>query len=333
MNTLERPSEVSDYKVRKVSLDQIGRLVKYSQRNDLSRLSASAFRSIARYLRYDPESEIYALYDGQNLLLLITVFHSLFQNFSHFELIDFQQPAMNFNPELKDCLASFLHTESKGQTQIVSTLPLAGEQKPLQDGFLFAYHLSRELLNPEPLRRLYIAPFHIYCRFRRSDQKMTGLWVVHEDGTAPDFLAECSEGEGQEAIPNLILAEGETELSLALEKMRGILEDYLSGKSKKLEFEAALPADSSDFQKRVWSEISNIPYGETRTYEDIARAVVSDEDFSNYSRAVGQACTTNPLMLLIPCHRIVGSEGELRGYVTGVETQAALLDLEFSKRN
>lgn len=88
----------------------------------------------------------------------------------------------------------------------------------------------------------------------------------------------------------------------------------------------ALPLDiqATAFQWRVWQELQRIPYGETRTYTEIAQALGQP----TAARAVARACATNPVSLAIPCHRVVGGDGGLRGYRWGVERKRALLGME-----
>ncbi|MBP5260606.1 MAG: methylated-DNA--[protein]-cysteine S-methyltransferase [Clostridiales bacterium] len=86
----------------------------------------------------------------------------------------------------------------------------------------------------------------------------------------------------------------------------------------------------TDFQKSVWNAISQVKYGSTRSYEDIALEI-SDGDVNkakNLTRAVGNACSDNPFMLVVPCHRIIGKDGKLAGFSAGVEVQDFLLTLE-----
>lgn len=91
-----------------------------------------------------------------------------------------------------------------------------------------------------------------------------------------------------------------------------------------------LPLDvrGTAFQIRVWEELLKIPYGETRTYGEIARAVGKPRA----ARAVGRACATNPAPLVIPCHRVVGSSGALTGYALGIGRKRALLKRERGDR-
>ncbi len=88
-----------------------------------------------------------------------------------------------------------------------------------------------------------------------------------------------------------------------------------------------LPFDDShatEFQRRVWRVTRAIPYGTTRTYHEMARAVGRP----NAARAVGQCMARNPLPIIIPCHRLVGSSGDLRGFGGGIAMKRALLEME-----
>jgi O-6-methylguanine DNA methyltransferase len=80
-------------------------------------------------------------------------------------------------------------------------------------------------------------------------------------------------------------------------------------------------SSGSDFQQRVWEALCNIPFGETRTYGDIARSIGQPRA----ARAVGQACGLNPLAIVVPCHRVTAQNGKLGGYSGGVEIKKFLL--------
>ena len=86
-------------------------------------------------------------------------------------------------------------------------------------------------------------------------------------------------------------------------------------------FELALDADGTDFQCAVWNSLRAIPFGETRTYTDIAEGIGRP----TASRAVGAANGANPLPIVVPCHRVVGADGSLTGFAGGVETKRWLL--------
>lgn len=98
--------------------------------------------------------------------------------------------------------------------------------------------------------------------------------------------------------------------------------EYLDGKRKKFSFKYKLKG--TDFQQKVWYALCNIPYGETRTYKEIAIAIGQP----NATRAVGNANNRNPMIVVIPCHRVIGSDGKLIGYAGGLEMKKALLHLE-----
>jgi AraC family transcriptional regulator, regulatory protein of adaptative response / methylated-DNA-[protein]-cysteine methyltransferase len=97
---------------------------------------------------------------------------------------------------------------------------------------------------------------------------------------------------------------------------------HLEGKRREL----SMPLDvrATAFQRRVWEALRAIPYGETRSYQDIARAIGAP----TAARAVGAACARNPLALVVPCHRAVRANGDLAGYAWGLDVKRRLLDAE-----
>lgn len=99
--------------------------------------------------------------------------------------------------------------------------------------------------------------------------------------------------------------------------------EYLEGIRKTFQG-IPLNLSGTPFQRRVWRALQEIPYGETRSYEEVARAVGAPQAV----RAVGQACARNPVALLIPCHRVVRKEGSLGGYSGGLRFKCHLLSLE-----
>ena len=82
--------------------------------------------------------------------------------------------------------------------------------------------------------------------------------------------------------------------------------------------------EGTPFQKKVWNALQNIPYGETRTYKQIAEEIGNPKA----CRAVGMANNKNPMIIVVPCHRVIGANGKLVGYGGGLEMKRALLDLE-----
>ena len=100
------------------------------------------------------------------------------------------------------------------------------------------------------------------------------------------------------------------------------LNEYLAGDRR--EFTFPLDLRGTDFQIACWRALLKIPYGETRTYADIARAVGSPQGF----RAVGMANNRNPIAIVVPCHRVIASDGTLCGYGGGLDLKRKLLELE-----
>lgn len=113
--------------------------------------------------------------------------------------------------------------------------------------------------------------------------------------------------------------EKDTELLLKAKKE---LEEYFEGKRK--EFDLPLEQEGTEFQKKVWNALEKIPYGETRTYKEVAKIVGNEKA----CRAVGMANNKNNIPIIIPCHRVVGSNGKLVGYALGLNMKKYLLDLE-----
>lgn len=100
------------------------------------------------------------------------------------------------------------------------------------------------------------------------------------------------------------------------------LKEYLSGKRKNFDIEIEMIG--TEFQKKVWKELLNIPYGETRSYKDIAIAIGNGKA----CRAVGNANNKNPIAIIVPCHRVVGSNGSMTGYAGGLDIKEKLLKIE-----
>jgi methylated-DNA-[protein]-cysteine S-methyltransferase len=100
------------------------------------------------------------------------------------------------------------------------------------------------------------------------------------------------------------------------------LKEYFAG--ERSEFDIPLNAAGTDFQHSVWSALTRIPHGELRSYSDIAR----DIDRPKAVRAVGAANGRNPIPVIVPCHRVIGSDGSLTGFAGGLEIKRELLILE-----
>jgi methylated-DNA-[protein]-cysteine S-methyltransferase len=107
-----------------------------------------------------------------------------------------------------------------------------------------------------------------------------------------------------------------------LEKTRRQLDEYFEGRRR--EFDVPLLMVGTDFQRRVWNVLMKVPYGDTSTYLQVAK----DLDNERAVRAVGNANAANPISIIVPCHRIIGSNGELVGYGGGLSVKRRLLELE-----
>lgn len=98
--------------------------------------------------------------------------------------------------------------------------------------------------------------------------------------------------------------------------------EYLTGRRK--QFDVPLKYQGTQFQQSVWQELQKIPYGQTRSYQEIAIGIGNEKAV----RAVGQANNKNPIMIIIPCHRVIHKNGDITGFACGVEVKQYLLNLE-----
>jgi methylated-DNA-[protein]-cysteine S-methyltransferase len=163
-------------------------------------------------------------------------------------------------------------------------------------------------MNPSTPKRYFSKPFASPVGRLKLIASGTALaailWENDRPGRVP--LSEVTE---QSAHP--ILVEAERQLG-----------EYFAG--ARTAFDLPLDPVGTDFQRRVWRALLTIPYGQTRSYADIARQVGSPAAV----RAVGAANGRNPLSIVAPCHRVIGSSGQLTGFAGGLETKAYLLQLE-----
>ncbi len=100
------------------------------------------------------------------------------------------------------------------------------------------------------------------------------------------------------------------------------LNEYFEGKRK--EFDLKIDLKGTDFQKKVWDELTNIGYGETKSYKDVAIKIGNEKAV----RAVGMTNSKNPISIVVPCHRVIGSNKKLTGYAGGLDRKKWLLDHE-----
>lgn len=139
-----------------------------------------------------------------------------------------------------------------------------------------------------------------------------GVLTIDFLTTENDFLKRLKEFVHGDVVKNI-------------KKNKGIihqLKGYLNGKLRS--FDCKLDLRGTKFQKRVWLELRKIPYGEVRSYKDIAEAIGHPKAF----RAVGGANGQNPIPLIIPCHRVIRSNGDLGGFGHGKEIKKRLIELE-----
>ena len=127
----------------------------------------------------------------------------------------------------------------------------------------------------------------------------------------------------EEAIPEGAVLGESVEV---LAKTERWLRDYFAGNIREIDIPMA--PEGTEFQKKVWAELAGIGCGQTRTYGDIARTLSGQSGGRMSAQAVGQAVGKNPISILIPCHRCVGSHGQMTGYAWGVEKKVWLLKHE-----
>ncbi len=136
----------------------------------------------------------------------------------------------------------------------------------------------------------------------------------------------CAE-KNRHRLVRLLGAEFTEEPSEVIRRTETQLDEYFAGKRET--FDIPLQTVGTDFQKRVWDALQKIPFGETRTYKDIATWV----DNTKGIRAVAQAIGANGISIIIPCHRVIGSDCSLTGFTGGLEAKRMLLELEHCPMN
>lgn len=146
-----------------------------------------------------------------------------------------------------------------------------------------------------------------YC----YNTKLGEITIVEEN----DFITKIYFGNSKEINANYI----ETELIKDTKKQ---LEEYLIGNRKI--FDLPINPKGTKFQSDVWKSLIEIPYGKTVSYKEIAISIGNKKA----SRAVGMANNKNPILIIIPCHRVVGSNGKLIGYAGGLDIKKKLLSIE-----
>lgn len=158
--------------------------------------------------------------------------------------------------------------------------------------------------------------FRVKCRNMERNRlhwnSPIGNLLIEEDDKGISRISFCGDDKfwGKENITPL--------LERAIEE----LDEYFRG--QRTVFDVPLSLNGTEFQKTVWRALQRIPYGETKSYSDIAIMVNNPKAV----RAVGMANNKNPIMIMVPCHRVIGKNGKLVGYAAGLDVKKKLLELE-----
>ena len=148
-----------------------------------------------------------------------------------------------------------------------------------------------------------------------------GDLILKSDGISLTAICFSDREYSRERLPDPLQEE------TAIRETKRWLDIYFSGKDPG--FLPPLRIEGTLFQKRVWELLSEIPYGQTRSYKEIAEVLAAEKGIQKMSaQAVGGAVGKNPIPIIVPCHRIVGSDGSLTGYAGGIERKKILLKLE-----
>lgn len=140
--------------------------------------------------------------------------------------------------------------------------------------------------------------------YRIGEKGLEKLWFDAEEEEQPE------------------IKDASKELDAIEEELKKELSEYFNGSRR--EFKIPLAPEGTSFQKQVWEALRRIPYGRTRSYKEIAEEIGNPKAF----RAVGLANNKNPISIIVPCHRVIGSDGSLVGYAGGLGVKKQLLELE-----
>ena len=158
----------------------------------------------------------------------------------------------------------------------------------------------------------YFSPVGLLTIACNDDNSLVGLWLEgqkYHGGSVASKMKKCG---------NMPI----------FDVMKNWLDRYFAGENPKIS-ELRLAPIGSDFRQHVWSVLCEIPYGQVITYGDIAKKIANKlGKTSMSSQAVGGAVGHNPISIIIPCHRVVGSNGSLTGYAGGIQKKVNLLELE-----
>jgi len=143
-------------------------------------------------------------------------------------------------------------------------------------------------------------------------EKLVGLWIENQKYYLENFTEEKIE----------------TQNSVILNKTKKWLDSYFNGDKPNIN-ELSIEFIGTDFRKRIWQVLCEIPYGKTVTYKYIAEKIAKEKGIKTMSaQAVGSAVGHNPISIIVPCHRVVGTDGSLTGYAGGLDKKMYLLKHE-----
>ena len=140
--------------------------------------------------------------------------------------------------------------------------------------------------------------------------KIGNITIIEKDGYIANLYINYN---------NIKTIQKETKL---ISQTANEIKEYLDGNKKS--FSIPIKTEGTDFQKKVWQEVLKIPYGETRSYKDIAININNSKAY----RAVGTAIKNNPIPIIIPCHRVIKSNKDIGNYAYGIDIKKELLNLE-----
>ena len=190
----------------------------------------------------------------------------------------------------------------------------------------------------KPERRTAGRRIALYFGVRKMIREKETVYIHEFDTPLGKMIASCRENllaglwfSGQAHFPDGLLSTGVNESQPVFDETGQWLRDYFEGRIPE-RIPALFPAQRP-FQKAVREVLLEIPYGSLICYEEAAKRVCEKRGSSSYSpRAAAQAISRNPISLIVPCHRVIGKDGSLRGYAGGTEKKAALLELEKKHR-
>ena len=156
-------------------------------------------------------------------------------------------------------------------------------------------------------------------QIRTYDSPVAKLYIASQN---EHIIAISFSAFTDDYLTKLLSKPAKTINGRSIDALQGQLNAYFSGRDP--QFKLQIQLHGTEFQHAVWTACASIPFGETRSYGDLARSIGKPRAL----RAVGMALGANPLPLIIPCHRVIGSNGKLTGFAGGLDVKKALLELE-----